>query len=330
VLAAFGPMSPEVGAIAECMAALTSAAHRPDVSVPPLPWNWSEYASSRPLRIGYYVADGFIAATPACARAVREACGMLSKRGHTVQVFQPPRAIEGLLLFIKLLTADGGQAVSQALEDEVIDESLRAFVQGVRVSGSLYKGTLLPRLLHRKGKHRTADLLESQGRRSTRELWQAQALRMELATMWERALAAAGVDVLVTPAHVMLAPAPHVVASSGITLCYTQLFNVLDFPAGTVPVGHASAEDEAGMAAWPRNVLEQQFGHDLDTLIRHRQCVPCPCVCPCVSPATYMPTCWHFLSCPPSTSRPHFPPTTVLPPLPPPATWHLHPHMLLS
>ncbi|MFN9898708.1 MAG: hypothetical protein ACK55Z_07935 [bacterium] len=101
-------------------------------------------------------------------------------------------------------------------------------------------------------------------------MWKAQAQRTALATVWEQALGEAGVDVLVTPAHVMLAPAPHVVSSSGITLCYTQIFNVVDFPAGTVPVGHATAEDEAAMAWWPRNVLQEQFGDDLDALIQQR------------------------------------------------------------
>eukprot|EP00802_Teleaulax_amphioxeia_P007927 Tamp_07935.p1 GENE.Tamp_07935~~Tamp_07935.p1 ORF type:complete len:635 (-),score=153.61 Tamp_07935:506-2266(-) len=273
VMAAFGPMSPEVSAIAECMAALTSGGSSrppPDASVAPVPWNWGEYSSTRKLRIGYYVADGFIAATPACVRAVHQACDMLRSRGHEVLRFRPPSAIEGLLLFIKLLTADGGKAVSDALEDEIIDDSLRAFVQGVRVSGSLYKGVLLPRLLRRKGKLRTADLLEAQGRCTTSQLWNAQAQRTALSTLWERAVAEAGVDVLVTPAHVMLAPAPHVVASSGITLCYTQIFNVLDFPAGTVPVGHATAEDEAAMASWPRGALQEQFADELDELIRQR------------------------------------------------------------
>lgn len=271
VMAAFGPMSPEVSAIAECMAALTSVAHRPDATVAPVPWNWGEYSSTQKLRVGYYTADGFIPSTPACARAVHEACEKIRARGHEVVPFQAPCVIRGLQLFIKLLTADGGQAVSDALQGEIIDDSLRAFVQGVRVSGSLWNGKVLPQLLRRKGKMRTADLIEAQGRCTTTELWDSQAERSELATVWEKAMAAAGVDVLVCPAHVMLAPAPQVVASSGITLCYTQIFNVLDFPAGTVPVGHATAQDEADMAAWPRAQLVQQFGPLLDSLIQQRQ-----------------------------------------------------------
>ena len=271
VSAAFGPMSPEVPAIAECMAALTAPENQRDATVAPVPWNWGEFSGTRKLRIGYYVADGFIAATPACVRAVHEACGMLRARGHQLVPFCPPKVIQGLHLFFKLLTADGGKAVLDALQDEVVDDSLRAFVQGVSVAGSFWKGSLLPKLLRRKGKLRSADLLEAQGRCTTSTLWEAQAERHALATLWARQIGEAGLDALVCPSHVMLAPAPHVVASSGITLCYTQIFNVLDFPAGTVPIGQASSEDEAAMASWPRRVLEEQFGSDLDALIQTQQ-----------------------------------------------------------
>ena len=33
----------------------------------------------------------------------------------------------------------------------------------------------------------------------------------------------------------------------------------------------ASSEDEAAMASWPRRVLEEQFGSDLDALIQTQQ-----------------------------------------------------------
>ena len=39
-------------------------------------WNWGEYGGTRKLRVGYYVADGFIAATPACVRAVHQVNGV--------------------------------------------------------------------------------------------------------------------------------------------------------------------------------------------------------------------------------------------------------------
>lgn len=44
------------------------------------------------LKVGYYVDDGFIPSSPACARAVMEAVEALRKDGHEVVEFKPPRS----------------------------------------------------------------------------------------------------------------------------------------------------------------------------------------------------------------------------------------------
>lgn len=47
----------------------------------------------RKLKVGYYVDDGFVPASPACARAVMETVEALRKDGHTVVEFKPPRSV---------------------------------------------------------------------------------------------------------------------------------------------------------------------------------------------------------------------------------------------
>ena len=42
------------------------------------------FESTKPLRIGFYLTDGFVQAVPACERAVLMAKAALEKRGHTV------------------------------------------------------------------------------------------------------------------------------------------------------------------------------------------------------------------------------------------------------
>lgn len=42
------------------------------------------YESKKPLRIGFYVHDGYIQPVPACQRAVLMAKAALESRGHTV------------------------------------------------------------------------------------------------------------------------------------------------------------------------------------------------------------------------------------------------------
>lgn len=52
-----------------------------------MPWNHEEYESTRHLRIGWYVDDGFMTPTPPCQRAVKEAIKILSAAGHHVEPF---------------------------------------------------------------------------------------------------------------------------------------------------------------------------------------------------------------------------------------------------
>jgi Asp-tRNA(Asn)/Glu-tRNA(Gln) amidotransferase A subunit family amidase len=168
-----------------------------------------------------------------------------------------------------------------------VDASLGAFVAGVAATGSR-EARQREAELRRAGKRRAADLLGAigavsqvrscahapaanqstmtttpppvvQAKNPVREYWRAQAERAELREEWERAWRAARLDCLLTPAHVMPPPAPGAVAASGATLCYTQLFNLLDFPAGTVPVCRAEEADQ-DLTAWPQRILDEQFG----------------------------------------------------------------------
>lgn len=54
------------------------------------PFDHAEYTNNRPLRVGYYVDDGFVPASPACQRAVLTAVNALKGAGHTVEEFVPP------------------------------------------------------------------------------------------------------------------------------------------------------------------------------------------------------------------------------------------------
>lgn len=81
VAASFGPMAKEVDTIAAAMSALVTYSNKYDTFVvrdlvriirpsclifakAPIPWSWETYNASSKLRIGFYVADGFIASTP--------------------------------------------------------------------------------------------------------------------------------------------------------------------------------------------------------------------------------------------------------------------------
>jgi hypothetical protein len=78
-----GVMGRDVGTIEECLRVLYSPyLWRLDPSIPPLPFDDAQFNCKEPLRIGFYVTDGFIDATPPCARAVEMAVRALEATGH--------------------------------------------------------------------------------------------------------------------------------------------------------------------------------------------------------------------------------------------------------
>ena len=268
VAAAVGVIAKKISAIAVVMDALTVDPSGFDPLLAPIPWNqFGELSSARKLRAGYYYADGFLAAIPANVRAVKEACELFRGLGHEVVPFEPPGAIEGIHLFLSLLTADGAAQCQAALQYEEADPSCKAFLDSVRSKNS-YSSFMEPWLLRRAGKRRAAALFENFGNTSVSDYWRLQAAKTEYRRRWCSAMQVAGIDVLLCPSHAMVAPAPEVVATSGATLCYTQIFNLLDFPAAVVPMGLATKEDEAAMSEWPTNVLEEQFGSRLPDMLQ--------------------------------------------------------------
>lgn len=55
----------------------------------PVPYRDIKLPTDRPLRFGYFLHDGFCAASPACERAVMETVEALRKAGHEVIEFEP-------------------------------------------------------------------------------------------------------------------------------------------------------------------------------------------------------------------------------------------------
>uniref|UniRef100_A0A8D0W3B4 Fatty-acid amide hydrolase 1 n=1 Tax=Sus scrofa TaxID=9823 RepID=A0A8D0W3B4_PIG len=112
-----GPMARDVESLALCLRALLCEdMFRLDPTVPPLPFNEEVYASSRPLRVGYYETDNYTMPTPAMRRALLETKRSLEAAGHTLIPFLPaniPHALEALST--GGLFSDGGKRLLQNL-----------------------------------------------------------------------------------------------------------------------------------------------------------------------------------------------------------------------
>ena len=221
-----------------------------DRRVVPMPFNQELATGKRRMRIGYYDNDGFFPTTPAYRRAVHEAKAVLEAAGHELVPFTPPNIAKAATLYYSLVGADGGETVIRLMRNETVDPAigygfrlLRAPVLLKSVLASVV-GLLWPRMYTMVG---------NLYRRSVAKLWQLQKqkneYRAEVCAAWE----ALHLDGVISPVHAM-GPAPvGMCARLTATCSYTFLYNLLDFPAGVVPVTKVTDEDEAALAGYPRD-----------------------------------------------------------------------------
>nr|XP_033771425.1 vitamin D3 hydroxylase-associated protein-like [Geotrypetes seraphini] len=238
-----GPMARDVDSLALCMKALLcDHMFRLDPSVPPVPFRDELYLSTTPLRIGYYDTDGYTQPAPCMRRALHETRKLLQEAGHTLIPFTPPR-IDYVMedLYFKVLFADGCQILYEDLKQNIIDPTLndqffvyKTFHFAKRILALVAK-PVFPRL--------SKVLKVSCGVRSVKELWEMntaiQAYFEEFTAAWRKQ----DLDVVLCP---VLGPAFNkgYTGKLTITCSSTALYNLLNFPAGVLPVSTVTEEDE--------------------------------------------------------------------------------------
>uniref|UniRef100_A0A1A8LFP1 Fatty-acid amide hydrolase 1 n=1 Tax=Nothobranchius pienaari TaxID=704102 RepID=A0A1A8LFP1_9TELE len=243
VLSATGPMAKDVDSLVLCMQALLcDHMFSLDPTVPPVPFNVQLYESSKPLRIGYLESDGYSQPTPSMARGIREVKALLEQAGHTLVPYQPLRVNKIMTeLVFKGIFADGATSMVQKLKGGPIDPCLRDQV-------NLYA---LPKWLKRiigfllkPFSPRFPFILDAvSGLKSIPDLWKQHAAVedyiSETITHWR----SCNIDVVLCP---VVGPAYNFTYCGQIStiLSYTALYNLLNFPAGVVPVSTVTADDE--------------------------------------------------------------------------------------
>jgi fatty acid amide hydrolase len=187
------------------------------------------------LIIGLYDDDGFMAASAAVRRAVRQAATVLESAGARVVAFEPPGVQEMLDIFYGLMTADGAAAFEKLVAGEQLDPRIRQLLQ----LGTM-KEWMRPVLgagLMVAGQRRLSHLITTTGIR-TPEAGQALVARRDAyRKRFDKAVAEAGVGVLLSPPHALPAFTHGASANLGpASFNYTFLYSLLGWPAGVVPV----------------------------------------------------------------------------------------------
>ncbi|XP_049479452.1 fatty-acid amide hydrolase 1-like [Panthera uncia] len=219
-----GPMARDVESLALCLRALLSEdMHRLDPTVPFMPFREEVYSSNQHLRIGFCETDGFTQPSPSMARAVRLTSRLLQDAGHQVGLLTPGWGGKpdwrgdwaGPFLERKEVISEFELLTS--LEGDIVDPCIKGMINWLR----------LPDLL----KCFLAWILKYTE------------YQQKFIAKW-RSL---DLDVLLMPA---MDPAFHICYSEiGTDIAsYTGLYNVLNFPAGVVPVTTVTPQDEEELA----------------------------------------------------------------------------------
>ncbi|XP_078527810.1 vitamin D3 hydroxylase-associated protein-like isoform X1 [Lissotriton helveticus] len=247
-----GPMARDVDSLVLCLQALLcEEMFRLDNTVPPIPFNENLYSNSTPLRIGYYDTDDYALPVPCMRRAVLETKKLLQQAGHELIQFTPPRVdYMASELFVKGIFADGASTLLDAFEGDIIDTNLKSQISVYRLPRwtkkilSFILRPLFPRI--------AKELNALCGVRSAKELWAQhaaiQAYREEFMDEWKKL----NLDVLLCPA---MGPALNIGVLGKLwdASSTTYLYNMLNFPAGVLPVTVVTEDDE--------EQLKQYKGH---------------------------------------------------------------------
>ncbi|XP_003220325.2 vitamin D3 hydroxylase-associated protein [Anolis carolinensis] len=247
VTATIGPMARDVDSLALCMKALLcDELFRLDPTLPPMPFKEEIYTSSKPLRIGYYEDDGYFQPSPSMRRAVREIKQLLQTAGHTLIPFVPPRLNYVVdELFTRGLFSDGAASLLEKFNGDIVDPNLKSQVNCYSIPIVIKK--ILAFILKPVYPRIARDLNALCGVGSVKNLWKH---HVAVATYREEFLAEwrnLKLDVILCPA---LGPAFNEGYPGKLfaATSYTNLYNVLNFPAGIVPVTTVSKADEEELA----------------------------------------------------------------------------------
>uniref|UniRef100_A0A671V910 Fatty-acid amide hydrolase 1 n=1 Tax=Sparus aurata TaxID=8175 RepID=A0A671V910_SPAAU len=252
VCSSSGPMARDVDSLALCMQALLcDHMFSLDPTIPPIPFNAQIYQSTSPLRIGYLENDGYTGSSPSMARGVREVKALLEQAGHTLVPYSPLKTSDVFPeLVVKGILGDGTTTLLQNLEGGPLDPCLKAQVLPYYLPKWLKKtiSFLLKPLAPRIASVCSAIC----GVGSVADQWKHQSAVEdyihETIAEWRRC----NIDVLMCPA---LGPAFNFLYCGKLSCASSPmiLYNLLNFPAGVVPVSTVTAEDEEKLKHYKGN-----------------------------------------------------------------------------
>ncbi|GFO19051.1 fatty-acid amide hydrolase 1 [Plakobranchus ocellatus] len=239
-----GPMGRDVNALVQFMeAVLSKELFTLDPAVPPIPFRREIYEGWKPLKIGYYVYDECTRCVPAVERAVMLAKATLQRLGHTLVEIKPYKV---LYAFSKILmpafVGDDGEGYKELLKYDRSCDLMYALFK-------LHQKPYYMRWVQAKLKELMSYNpvgIEGMRRESLRTItdWflktnEAKSYRKAFTETWLEQ----GLDAVICPCMPCVATTTGVDGKLLASVTYTSLYNVVNFPAGTLPVTKVTKSD---------------------------------------------------------------------------------------
>nr|VWO94634.1 Calmodulin (CaM) [Ganoderma boninense] len=211
----------------------------------PAPLRYRDIRLPEKLRVGYYLSDGYVKASPANRRAVLEAVEALRKAGHECVEFRFPQAAEAVELYMSITTADGLKTVQEPMKGDPLEPG----VSGTILSASMPKlarkimGWVLKNVLRDATFANT--LLDT--RPSTVEEYHKATVRRDTYTrmfyqeVWDKY----HFDGIIGPVLALPAVSHNACKYISPLAAATLPYNIMDLPTGVVPVTRVLPTDLA-------------------------------------------------------------------------------------
>jgi fatty acid amide hydrolase len=217
-----------------------------DVFLPPqISMDYQVLNAKTPLRIAFIRQASFFPTSQACSRAVDIAEQVLIAQGHeSVQGFTlPDLGWESFSLYVKIISADGKM---REFHDALGNEDLiSTYKTSFKISSiPVWIRPLISKFLFTMGEKRSSMLLPVARPYSAYEHWKAVREVFQYRIRFIQAMQEQNIHAIVLPAGTL--PAFQHTKSSDLlsSLTLTAVFNLLHFPAGTVPITRVQSHEE--------------------------------------------------------------------------------------
>ncbi|XP_064617239.1 fatty-acid amide hydrolase 1-like [Liolophura sinensis] len=246
-----GPMARDVTSLVAFMrAVLVPDLWTIDPTTPPMPFREEIYTTHKPLRIGYYKDDGYVPCIPAYHRAIDLVREVLEKQGHTLVPFQVPDvkyAIEDVGL--RAILGDGAEFMKLILTGDEVSRDLLFPVWKLWMPKWLRRIACFFESFSDK---RRSKVLQATCAYNSVSDWctltgQARTYRLRVIKEWKEE----NLDAVICPPCACVAMPDGLATRLGVIYSYTFLYNVLNFPAGVVPVTTVNREDITRLQEYP-------------------------------------------------------------------------------